>query len=359
MASLARDRISSRETALALVRRYGWNSTAYQILNPGIALFASVQGDAVTGYVDYGGVRVAAGVPVCRPERLIEAMAEFEEAAAETGRRVCYFYAEDRAREMTANLGAYRAVQIGTQPIWHPHEWAATFDAHASLRAQLNRARNKGLRVVEWPRERAGENPALQQCLYEWLTDRRMSELHFLVEPETLGFLEGRRIFVAEKAGTPLGFLIASPIPLRRGWLIEQVIRGRAAPNGTAESLIDAAVRAFAADGDEMITLGLAALNQREIRVRNPGWLHLLFTWARAHGRRFYNFGGLDTFKAKFRPHHWEPVYMLSREERFSFGNLIAVAGAFTGGHLGAALLGTLARAARQEVRWLRRRLFS
>lgn len=359
MTSRARDQHCSREIALGLVKEYGWNSTAYQILNPGIALMASVRGDAITGYVDYGWFRVAAGVPVCRPERLIEAMAEFEANAAESGRRVCYFYAEERVREMTAELDDYCAVQIGTQPVWHPREWAATFDTHASLRAQLNRARNKGLRVVEWSRAQATENPALQHCLDEWLTDRRMSELHFLVEPATLGFLNGRRIFVAERAGAPLGFLIASPIPLRRGWLIEQVIRGREAPNGTAESLIDTAVRAFAADGDEMITLGLAALNQREVRVRNPAWLQALFTWARAHGRRFYNFGGLDTFKAKFRPHHWEPVYMLSREPQFSFVNLIAVAGAFTGGRLGAALIGTIARAVRQEFRWLRRRLLS
>ena len=351
------DLCSPRDIALALVRQYGWNSTAYQILNPGIGLLVSAAGDAITGYVDYGRVRVAAGVPVCQPEQLLAAMAEFEQIAARDGRRVCYFYAEERARLMTSKLDGYRAVQIGTQPVWDPRDWAATFDRHASLRAQLNRARNKGLHVVEWSPQRATGHPALQQCLEEWLTDRRMSELHFLVEPKTLDFLTGRRIFVAENAGTFLGFLLASPIPLRRGWLIEQVIRGRRAPNGTAESLIDAAVRAVAADGGEMITLGLAALNQRETRVTNPAWLQWLFTWARAHGRRFYNFDGLDTFKAKFRPHHWEPVYMLSRERHFSFGNLLAVAGAFTGRHLATALLRTLARALRQEARWLRRRL--
>ena len=342
-------------TIVELLQRYGWNSTAHQILNPGISHHLSARGDAVTGYVDYGRVRVAAGVPVCAPERLLEAMAEFEQDAKRSRRRVCYFYAEDRMRLLTQDLPAYSIVHIGAQPEWDPTHWAAQFDTQKSLRAQLSRARNKGLRIVEWERTRATRHPQLQRCVSEWLSTRRMSELHFLVEPDTLGLLEGRRIFAAEMAGQPVGFLLASPIPLRRGWLIEQVIRGHGAPNGTAESLIDAAARAVAAEGDRFITLGLAPLALQEMRVQNPWWLRVLFGWARAHGRRFYNFDGLQRFKAKFRPHRWEPVYMISCEPHFSMRSLLAVSGAFTGGRLCASFFGTLKRAVRQEFRWLRR----
>jgi phosphatidylglycerol lysyltransferase len=343
------------ERAVELVRRYGWNSTAHQILNPGISHLLSSRGDAITGYVDYHKIRVAAGVPVCAPGRLLAAMAEFESVADQAGRRVCYFYAEERARHLISALPEYATVHIGAQPVWQPARWRATFDAHSSLRAQLHRARNKRIGVVEWERERATRNPALEHCLAEWLGTRRMTELHFLVEPETLGFLEGRRIFVAERGERPIGFLLASPVPLRRGWLIEQVIRGKDAPNGTAELLIDFAISAMAADGDEFVTLGLTPLALREVRVTNPWAVRLLFGLARAHGRRFYNFGGLERFKAKFRPHEWEPVYLISRERRFSVRTLLAVAGAFTGGHLGPAFVGTLSRAVMQEVRWLKR----
>ncbi len=347
---------AAREKAIELVRLCGWNSTAHQILNPGISHLLSVRGDAVTGYVDFGKVRVAAGVPVCTLERLVEAMEEFEQASSLVGRRVCYFYAEERARWMAMESDRYATVQIGAQPVWRPADWKDTFDGHASLRAQRQRARNKGITVVEWDRSRATRSPLLEQCLAEWLAGRRMSELHFLVEPDTLGFLDGRRLFVAEREERPVGFLLASPVPLRRGWLIEQVIRGKEAPNGTAELMIDAAVQAMAEDGDDFVTLGLTPLAEREVRVNNPWWLRPLFTLARVHGRRFYNFDGLDRFKAKFRPHHWEPVYLISRERNFSFGTLLAVAGAFTGGRLGPAFCGTLRRAVKQELRWLRDR---
>ncbi|MGE5727799.1 MAG: hypothetical protein ACM34L_04290, partial [Gemmatimonas sp.] len=56
--------------ARELVLEHGWNATAYQILNPGIAHWFCAGGDAVIGYVRRNGVRVVAGAPVCAPERL-------------------------------------------------------------------------------------------------------------------------------------------------------------------------------------------------------------------------------------------------------------------------------------------------
>lgn len=40
--------------------------------------------------------------------------------------------------------------------------------------------------------------------------------------------------FGAEQDGSAVAFCIASPVPLRGGWLVEQLVRGRGAPNGTA-----------------------------------------------------------------------------------------------------------------------------
>jgi len=69
------------------------------------------------------------------------------------------------------------------------------------LRQQFNRALNKGVRMEEWQADRANGNRDLQRVLEEWLDTRGLPPLHFLVEPETLGLLEGRRIFVAMIAG--------------------------------------------------------------------------------------------------------------------------------------------------------------
>jgi phosphatidylglycerol lysyltransferase len=77
-----------------LVLAYGWNSTSFHIVNPGIKRWFSDDGEAVVGYVPAGGFRVVAGAPVCTKSRLPEIVEEFERDAARNDERVCYFCAE-------------------------------------------------------------------------------------------------------------------------------------------------------------------------------------------------------------------------------------------------------------------------
>lgn len=341
--------------ARALVLRYGWNATAYQILNPGFRLWFSAAGDAVAGYVVAGAWWVVGGAPVCAPERLAAVAAEFETAAEHARRRVCYFAAGERLEAVYRRSPRHSRVLLGAQPVWDPHSWPKIVREHASLRGQLNRARNKGVVVREWASDRATGHPGLYRCLREWLAGRGLPPLHFLVEPETLQQLRDRRVFVAERGGEPVGFLVASPVPARRGWLVEQFVRGHEAPNGTVESMVDAAMRALAASGATYVTLGLAPLSRHAppTATCNPLWVRLLFGWLRAHARRFYHFDGLDAFKAKLDPAGWEPIFAISHERRFSPAALYAVAAAFGSVSPVALVARGVLRAARQEARWL------
>jgi phosphatidylglycerol lysyltransferase len=344
------------ERARALVLRHGWNATAYQILNPGIALWFSRAGDAAVGFVRYHHRRVVAGAPVCAEERLTGVAAEFEEDARAAGDAVCYFGAGTRLESRFRAPPLRRPmVLLGAQPVWDPSGWPAIVAGHASLRAQLNRARNKDVRVVEWPAARATGSAELRRVLAEWLGTRGLPPLHFMVEPDTLARLFDRRVFVALRDEMVIGFLIASPVPQRTGWLVEQIIRGRSAPNGTNELMIDAAMRTLAAAGSAYVTLGLSPLSRRAAlpAVEHPLWLRLLLAGVRAHGRRFYNFEGLDAFKAKLRPERWEPIYAITSERHFTPGTLYAIASAFSAGSPVALVGRAVANAVWQEVRWL------
>lgn len=342
---------SEVKRAKRLIDRFGWNTTCYQIVNPGIDRWFSAEGDAVVGYVRRVGVRVVAGAPVVSEERLASVVEEFE-GARRGG--VCYFGAEGRLRARLGTCSGYSTVALGAQPVWSPQSWCERFEADRGLRAQRNRARNKGVVVREWSCEEATSHPELHRVLQEWLDTRGLPPLHFLVEPDTLGYLEGRRLFVAERAGVPVGFVTLSPVPERRGWLTEQFVRGRNAPNGTVELTLDTAIRTVAADGDRYVTMGIVPLATFgfDDSIGNPAWLRILLVWIRAHGRRFYDFDGLARFKDKFRPDHWEPIYAISKESRFSFRTLYAIAAAFTEGPPAFAVLKGLAKAVRQEWRW-------
>ena len=350
-----------RERARALILTHGWNATAYQLLNPGISLWFSSQKDAVVGYVKHSRTRVVGGAPVCALDRLRGVAQEFLDDAHSRGERVCYFGAGERLDDIYAHDPAWSRAPLGAQPVWNPHHWSERVAMRSSLRAQFNRARNKGVRVTEWSLERAADNPALRRALTEWLADRHLPPLHFMVEPETLRYLDDRRVFVAERGDREVvGFTVFSPVPKRSGWLVEQIIRAEAAPNGTAELLLDTAVRAVAVDGAAYVTLGLSPLSERGTPpIEVPAWLRLALKWVRVHGRRFYNFGGLDAFKAKFNPESWEPIYAIADSRTFPPRALYAIAGAFSGGAPLALVAKALVRAARQEIGTMRKTIGS
>jgi phosphatidylglycerol lysyltransferase len=345
------------DRARELVLEYGWNSTAYQILNPGFQLWFSTLHPAVVGYVRAGGRWVVGGSPVAANTKLREVADEFERDAAAHHAGVVYFGAEERLENLYRGTTTHDAILLGAQPAWDPDRWTGIIASHASLRAQLNRARNKHVSVALWPSERAEHNPELKKLLQEWLGTRGLPPLHFLVEPETLGNLSDRRVFVATRDDKPVGFLVASPIPARNGWLTEQFVRGHNAPNGTAELMIDAAVCWVASQHADYVTLGLAPLSTRAGDMTSHSLLiRLGFKWVRAHGRRFYNFAGLDTFKAKFFPDRWEAVYAISNERRVSIRSLYAIASAFTQGKPFSTVAHGLMQAGRQEMAWLKHR---
>lgn len=347
---------STFDHARRLVLEHGWNATAYQILNPGIEHWLADDGEAVIGYVTCGDRWIVAGAPICAEHELSARIDAFEQAGRWRGKTVCYFGAAARLRTLFEGSPDHSTIAIGAQPVWNPAHWHRRVAGHASLHRQLLRASNKQVRVEQWPAERARLSPALRECLAQWLTTRRFPAMHFMVEPNLLdNLVDDRRVYVAVRDGIALAFLVASPVASRNGYLIEQIVRGRSSPNGTTELLIDACMRSLAADGVEYATQGLVALSRhaRQAMRGNPLWVRALLAWARSHGRRFYNFEGLEQFRAKMQPDEWETIYAIANERPFSPLTLHAVARAFCNGSPVLAATKALSRAVGQEVRWL------
>lgn len=326
--------------------QHGWNSTSHQVLDPGIRHWFSARQDALVGYVEVAGRRVVAGAPVADERRLGAVAQEFEVASLARGREVCYFGAEHRLLAR-ARHRRYAKHLIGLQPAWQAGSWGPRFDACASLRAQRNRALNKGV-VVKQAAAARERDADLRVCHDAWLAGKGLPQLRFVAhsDPGTPGaagaepdILDDRRLFVASLAGRTVGYLSAAPVPRRRGWLVEKIVRRPDAPNGTAELLVDTALRTLAS-GAERFTLGLAPWAPRGEDSQqtlgaddDPSWLGLARRVALKRGCKLYDFAGLYSFKRKFRPEEWEPVYLLSTEERLTPRTFVALAGALLGGY--------------------------
>jgi len=156
-----------------------------------------------------------------------------------------------------------------------------------------------------------------------WLAQRAMPAMRFLVDVQLFDLAEERRYFVAERAGDLVGFSSAVPVYLRRGWLIEDLLRDPGAPNGTTELLVDAAMRALAEDGSTYVTLGLAPLTGPV-----PSWLGRMRRWTSS----LYDFDGLRAFKSKLSPDAWEPIFLAHAPGTSSLVAAWDVLAAFAGG---------------------------
>jgi phosphatidylglycerol lysyltransferase len=312
-----------RSRVLALLQRHGWNATSFQSLEAGFRYWFD-RDDACVAYVETGGAWVVAGAPICPTERLAAVAGQFTLAARAAGKRCAFFAAESRL----VSAAGLDAMQVGEQPVWDPARWQETTAASASLRQQLRRAANKGVvvRLVATAELAVPATPlrgAVEALIGRWQHDKPMAPMGFLVDVQPFDFPDERRYFVAERQGVVLGFIAAVPIYTRHGWLIEDFLRDPKAPNGTAELLVDAAMRTLAAEGARYVTLGLAPLS-------GPvgGWLRAV----RKLSAALYDFHGLRAFKAKLRPHAWEPIYLAHPAGSSSHVALVDALAAFARG---------------------------
>ncbi len=285
---------------LALLRAHGWNTTSFQVLEPGFRYWFDGE-DACVAYVDTCRAWVVAGRPIAARARLREVAETFRARAASAGRRVVFFGTE------AAFLRAvpWHALRIGDQPVWAPGDWEATLARSRSLREQLRRARAKGVTVRRLdPAELAPGHPMrarVDALIRRWLDTRPMAPMGFLVQVHPYTFPDERTCFAALLGERLVGFLGVIPIYARDGWFFEDFLGDPGAPNGTVELLVDAGMRAAAGNGVAYVTLGLVPLSG-EVGAR--------LTAVRRWAALLYDFDGLRAFKAKFRPRAWDPIHL-------------------------------------------------
>ncbi|PCC71193.1 phosphatidylglycerol lysyltransferase [Nannocystis exedens] len=315
---------ASQRRVLQLVQRHGWNVTAFQTFGAEFTYF--FHGDGCVAYVDTGSAWVAAGAPIAATDELAAIGGAFVRAAREAPRRCCFVATEDRFRHATA--ADLRAVAIGEQPVWDPQTWPDTLRRHSRLREQLRRARAKGVRVRRIDPAELDAGPladATAELARRWLATRAMPPMRFLVGLGPFTFPELRRCFVAERDGRVVGVAHVIPVPGRRGWFLEHLVRDPQAPNGTVEALVDAVMRRATEEGCTWLTLGTAPL---------AGAVPRPLRFARSRLRFLYDFEGLQRFKAKLRPAAWCPIYLSYPRSQGVIVTFLDVLAAFVPGGL-------------------------
>lgn len=286
---------------LDALKRHGAEAVSFPALKAGTYWWHDAAPGGTGAWLAYrpsGSSWVAVGTPLVEPAARAAAVRRFVAEARRHGKRAVFFGIED-----VAPFAGCRTLLFGQQSVLRPSEWQATLKRAPRLREQVRRARAKGVTVRTLTASDLAADPwpaVIDRLKGEWLGSRAVEPMGFLVSVEPFHAADQHRYFIAERRGEPVQFVSAVPIYARDGWLIEDVLRGRDAPNGTSELVIDTLMRDPTLR-DAWLTPGLTPLT-------GPiaWWLRL----ARDTSVALYDFSGLRRFRARLHPSAWHPVWL-------------------------------------------------
>jgi lysylphosphatidylglycerol synthetase-like protein (DUF2156 family) len=301
---------------LRLQTLYGYNPHSLVSIAPGASLWSAPDIDGAIIYGEFGRVWLAAGDPLAPLEDMAELARQFA-SFAKRKNRVVAFVPSSAAFAHAVVPDGFSAVKVGASPYFDLQTWNPRGDSAKKMRAGVNQARRAGVVVEMVPDivDAALKKETAQLCL-DWLGSRRSpTTFGWLVALDPFLHSEYKKYFAARVDGKLVGFLAASPIPARRGWYLEDVLREPDAPQGTSTLLVVEALAKLKAEGAALATLGTAPLTTDGPDDLPTG--HRVVSRALDVASRrlagFYNFEGLRRFKGKFVPSWWESEYALGQ----------------------------------------------
>lgn len=307
-----------RDKILKILRLYGSSPTSFQILKSKFNYFVSKNN--CIGYVDTGRAWVAAGDPVCKTNNKENLINKFIETASHNGRRALFF---GTTKSNSTTHSSTKEIYIGDTAILHALEWKKELETSKTMKEQLRRAQAKGVVITQLTQNDLSEVLCTKKCellIKDWLEAKTMAPMGFMVSVEPFIFTEECLYFVAQQNGNIVGLLVAIPIYVKNGWLIEHIIRSPYAPNGTSELLLHEAMISIADKNQDYVSLGLTPLYGQVSRA---------LTFIKNVTNDFYNFRGIRKFKEKLPTVKFEPSYILYPAKQNIILNFYDVACAF------------------------------
>jgi phosphatidylglycerol lysyltransferase len=300
---------------LRLQTLYGYNAHSLVSIAPGAMLWSTPEIDGAIIYSEIGRVWLAAGEPLARAENQAELATRFLEQAREHNRVVAFVPATAAFARSSASRD-FSAVKVGAAPYFDLKTWNPRGDSAKKMRAEINQARRADVTVESLNQiDDDVKQEAAELCL-RWLGNRRTAtSFGWLIALDPFRHADHKKYFLARAHEKLVGFLSASPIPTRKGWYLEDVLRDPDAPAGTATLLVFEALQALKKDGAELATLGTAPLakdGSNEISTEHPVVARALSVASKQFSG-LYNFEGLRRFKGKFAPSWWESEYVVAQ----------------------------------------------
>jgi len=296
------------------------NHSAFLTLNEGTEYFETPGVDGFVAYRPTGWLRVQFGGVVAAADdrsRLLEAFLADTCASRQRAMAVQLTPADVD----TFRLHGYRINQLGSSYALDLSRQSLAGKHFVQLRNKISRARRAGVRVAEVGVDRpesAELSAQLAELDRQWLAGKGAHELAVLIGERSGPADRFRRLFVAERDGTVLGYISYSPVPgSRPGWLHDLTRRRPDAPPGVMELIVADTIdrlRREAGDGEPgWLHFGFTPFTGLDERHRVPGGspaVDSVVGLLARHGAKLYPAADQVAYKLKWRPHLVQPDYL-------------------------------------------------
>ncbi|MGH8460941.1 MAG: phosphatidylglycerol lysyltransferase domain-containing protein [Stenotrophobium sp.] len=302
------------ETLLSAQARYGYNPHALISLHQDGRVWRHPSSSGGIVFQRVGNVWLAAGDPISPASEQRSLVASFFEAALAAGAMPAFVPATEQFARNALDWG-YTVVKVGASPYFDLQSWDPRGNHARHLRWSINRARREDLHIEATSFQPTLADECREVCA-SWLATRpAAANFGWLFSLEPMCFGEHKRFFTARnRQGTLVGLLAASPIPDRKGWYLEDVLRRGDSPDGTADLLVYEALTTLRLEGYSEATLGTALLAEDGADLTpSSTWTVTQFGLRQAKKALgdVYHFDGIRNFKAKFVPSRWEGEYAI------------------------------------------------
>jgi phosphatidylglycerol lysyltransferase len=299
-----------KKAASILAHIYGTNSISYFALEAGKSYFFSASRRSVISYVLEGNVAVVAGDPIGPEEEMLPAIQQFVAYCQEQDWMIVFWQVRDSLIDLY-RLAGLHMLKMGEDAIINTRTFTLAGKALANVRSSVKRAEKEGLHVVFYHGDvqDAERRTQIERISQAWLASKGESEKGFSMgrfdprgDPELVTAL------AVDTTNKVHAFVTFVPIYGRNGWGLDLMRRSEQASPGTMELLLARSIEYFKCEGADMVSLGLAPLNNisqtdKTFLDNSIDFLTHLF------GNQSKN-QSLFNFKKKFQP-CWESRYLI------------------------------------------------
>ncbi len=210
----------------------------------------------------------------------------------------------------------FSTIKVGQEPWVDLGDCIPTGNAGKGVRSARNQALAAGLLVEEWAADEiaadAGKKAILHQIHKEWRSSHAVELSGFMNATDPFQYMKERRYFVLRSPRRVESYLVATPVPGRNGFFLEDLVARHHAPRGAGELLTLETMVRLGEGGAKEASLGVVSLTtmQGNAAAQLPGLIRFLIVQIPTYMSTIYNFSGMEIYRKRFKPRIWEAIHL-------------------------------------------------